>query len=83
MNVQIATTSRTEPEESVTLDANDRRRKLIITSQSGDVYVNFSTTAGSDTAFDIKLSVGTSYTIDNYIGPCKADSAGVRYVEFF
>jgi len=82
MNVQLASLGTPTAVETATLDPDDRRKKLIITSQSGDVYVNFSTTAATATIFDIKLTVGTSYTIDNYTGPCEANNANVRYVSF-
>lgn len=88
MNVKLASTgtpavSGKPSSPSVkTLAAEDRRKKLIITSQSGDVYVNFSTTEATSTAFDIKLSAGTSFTIDNYTGPCAANTTNVRYISF-
>ena len=82
MNVQLASLGTPTAVETATLDPDDRRKKLIITSQSGDVYVNFSTTAATASIFDIKLTVGTSYTIDNYTGPCEANNANVRYVSF-
>ena len=82
MNVQLASMGTPSVEETASLSADDRRKKLIITSQSGDVYVNFSTTAATTSAFDIKLTAGTSFTIDNYTGPCTANNANVRYVSF-
>ena len=88
MNVKLASTGTPEvsgkpSNPSVkTLAAEDRRIKLIITSQSGDLYVNFSTTEPSATVFDIKLSAGTSFTIDNYTGPCTANTTNVRYISF-
>ena len=82
MNVQLASLGTPTAVETATLNTDDRRKKLIITSQTGDVYVNFSTTAASTSVFDIKLTAGTSYTIDNYTGPCEANNANVRYVSF-
>lgn len=82
MNVQIASMGTPTISEGKDLANDDRRKRLIITSQSGDVYVNFSTTEATSSAFDIKLTVGASYTIDNYTGPCSADNANVRYVSF-
>ena len=82
MNVQLASLGTPTAVETATLNPDDRRKKLIITSQTGDVYVNFSTTAASTSVFDIKLTAGTSYTIDNYTAPCEANNANVRYVSF-
>jgi hypothetical protein len=82
MNVQLASLGTPAAVETAGLAADDRRKKLIITSQTGDVYVNFSDTAATASIFDIKLAAGTSYTIDNYTGPCTANNANVRYVPF-
>jgi hypothetical protein len=82
MNVQLASLGTPTAVETAGLAADDRRKKLIITSQTGDVYLNFSGTAASASVFDIKLAAGTSYTIDNYTGPCTANNANVRYVSF-
>ena len=82
MNVKLASLGIPTIEEGKDLGHDDRRKKLIITSQSGDVYVNFSSTEASSSAFDIKLTAGTSFTIDNYTGPCSSNTANVRYVSF-
>lgn len=83
MNVKLASFGTPDVVETAGLPADDGRKKLIITSQTGDVYVNFhGSTAATTSVFDIKLTAGTSYTIDNYTGPCTANNANVRYVSF-
>ena len=61
----------------------DDRRSLIITACSGTVYVNFSSVAATASVFDIKLAAGESREINNYTGPCTANSgADVRFISF-
>ena len=64
-------------------NADDTRRLLIITANSGTVYVNFNSAAATSSVFGIKLAAGESYTIKNYGGVCTANSgADVKYVSF-
>jgi len=86
MNVKLASFGTPETRvDAATLLADDRRKKLIITCCTGTVYVNFDTTEPTTSLYDIKLVAGASYTIDNYIGECKAlisSGNAVRFVSF-
>ncbi len=74
--------------DSLTLDGNDRRKKLIITNtaSSGVLYVKLSeagTIAANNHDFVLtaKETNGATIVLDNYTGPVKASAATVNFVE--
>lgn len=75
-------------DDSATLAANDRRKKLIITNtaNSGVLYVKLSDTGtiaanNHDFVLTAKETNGATFVLDNYSGPVKASATTVTFVE--
>ena len=84
MNVRIAGMNRAAAQSGDTatvLSDRQDRKCLVCTAVGGTMYVNFSTATPSASSFDIKLTAGQSFKLENYVGPVTAD-ANSNLVEF-
>ena len=84
MNVRETPSHKTTVTTGTSLSANLDRKKLMISNVPGGsnyVYVTFSSTTPTSSAFDMRVVVNQSETVENYVGEVTATDS-VRFVEF-